>query len=111
MRRYSVFNAAGQFVRYSRTKPEGTTSMDGFRINQARNTYYPSAQRQMARAQMVAAGAIGSGGQYNIHMGDTVQAPMSYTEGGKSQANVRVNGGSGGGATDDPFNNLPPGIN
>ena len=111
MRRYSVFNAAGQFVRYSRTKPEGTTSMDGFRINQARNTYYPSAQRQMARAQMVAAGAIGSGGQYNIHMGDTVQAPMSYTEGGKSQANVRVNGGGGGGATDDPFNNLPPGIN
>ena len=111
MRRYSVFNAAGQFVRYSRTKPEGTTSMDGFRINQARNNYYPSAERQMARAQMVAAGAIGSGGQYNIHMGDTVQAPMTYTEGGKSQANVRVNSGGGGGATDDPFNNLPPGIN
>jgi hypothetical protein len=111
LRRYSVFNAAGQFVRYSRTKPEGTTSMDGFRINQARNTSYPSAQRQMARAQMVAAGAIGTGGQYNIHMGDTVQAPMSYTEGSKSQANVRMNGGGGGGATDDPFNNLPPGIN
>jgi hypothetical protein len=85
--------------------------MDGFRINQARNTSYPSAQRQMARAQMVAAGAIGTGGQYNIHMGDTVQAPMSYTEGSKSQANVRMNGGGGGGATDDPFNNLPPGIN
>jgi hypothetical protein len=44
-------------------------------------------------------------------MGDTVQAPMSYTEGSKSQANVRMNGGGGGGATDDPFNNLPPGIN
>jgi len=112
LRRYSVFNAAGQFVRYSRTKPEGTTSMDGFRINQARNTSYPSAQRQMARAQMVAAGAIGTGGQYNIHMGDTVNAPMNYTEGSKSQANVRMNGTSlHGGATDDPFNNLPPGIN
>jgi len=59
---------------------------------------------------MVAAGAIGSGGQVNVHMGDTVNAPMSYTEGASSMANVRVNGGAGG-YTDDPFSNLPPGIN
>jgi hypothetical protein len=111
MRRYSIYNSSGQFLRYSRSKPDGTTSMDGFRINQARNNYYPSAQRQMERAAMVAAGAIGSGGQVNVHMGDTVNAPMSYTEGASSMANVRVNGGVGGGATDDPFSNLPPGIN
>ena len=111
MRRYSIYNSSGQFLRYSRSKPDGTTSMDGFRINQARNNYYPSAERQMARAQMVAAGAIGSGGQVNVHMGDTVNAPMSYTEGASSMANVRVNGGVGSGAVADPFDNLPPGIN